>query len=508
MNQKIHPSTRVSDLAKAYGYSKSIFFLLSISTLLLLCLEPLSASAKIQPENGMLRISTQGGEDPLAVMRACVPETGQPDYDSRIFLLKNNGDTPVVLEGLDLALGDYSTWSLHGLRADVLSPGESSFISVAFFPKSEQRYSDQVYLNVRSGGKMGPILAQYQIPLNGDGFNCGPDGLPPIDDYADDTGDEDESHGDDSSEEANQDQDSDYEEADPEIPGDNEEDTDETNEDEESGDENDDSAANFGLGLSGTVPGPCPDGVKTLALILQFDDANGFDYLASRLSAAYEAFGQRTPNLDVKVKILKPQLGQMRKKGSRNFNPSVFKQSIIDAVKGLDCECSDAVITVLGHGKAKKGEEHRVVYKDRYKSPNGGYILHKEKLLWTNILQWILKAFHDAEKDCIRIQFMLSECYSGAAFGDIERTREKSAPGRRADSITGISGANKKQKCFGQTDIDKDGNPAANVYFIDAVIHCLREHRSIAAAWECISKHTRDSARSGSSRKQDPQRYP
>ena len=156
-----------------------------------------------------------------------------------------------------------------------------------------------------------------------------------------------------------------------------------------------------------------------------------------------------------------------------------------------DCKCADVVVTVLGHGKAKAGQQHKIVYKDQY-TRGGEKYKKRVELLWQDVLAAIFKAFTAEAKDCLKLQFVLSECYSGAAWFDVEEVRGKVAPKREEGSVTGISGASGTQKCWGRQPSSHLSSPTASVYFVDAFVECLRllQYKSISAAWRCIQERT------------------
>ncbi|NRA29268.1 MAG: hypothetical protein HRU11_03320 [Parvularculaceae bacterium] len=477
----------------------------------------LAQDGSIVPENGPVVITAENGKHPTEPFRACVPGTGQPTSESRTFHFgSRSGERLSIYElGIENATG---VWNAHTVRNSSRQPipverGNDAWEIVRFAPKEPGTYSGTEAFIVRTrDGREIPYTLRY----NGIAYDCSEtEGLPPIDKFALD-GEEEAAEEDrirpDAPEEGVPSCDGDRCDANPE-PDEDEQPAPKPSEEDgafpplmQPGD-----TETVGLGLSGLLEGPCPDGVKTLAIILQFDDANGFDELARRVREGYTKV-EATPNgkrqkLDVDVQHLRPVVGEMRKKGSRAFDEKTFIAKLKSILANVDCTCTDVVVTVLAHGKAdKNGENHEIVYKDRYVSSGNRY-MRKTDLKWSDILSHILRAAHEAKKDCVQLNFALTECYAGAAIGDVEKTVGKFSPPRAKGSVSVFAGSSKKQVCNGKQ-YKRGGQNVVDVYYVDALTYCLKQHGSLDRAWQCIARRTADGAKRGTGKQQNPQRYP
>lgn len=472
----------------------------------------------LNPAKGPVEVTSTNGKDPTAPYRACLPGTGKPDYESRTLNFSSrSGKAMSVFEiGVDSA----GPWSGHTVRNSEkrripIDGRTKAWGIIRFVPQKEGPVSGRELFMARppSGGDVA-----YNLKFTGVGYNCEEtDGvLPPVDRFAEDSGEggsREDAVGEQGLKEGLPGCDKEKCEPSP-PPGEDEQQA--PSGDSEEGDrfpplEDTPGRPTGGLGLSGMLEGPCPDGVKTLAIILQFDDANGFEELARRLREGYRGV-EKTPSgraqrMDVEVQHLRPVVGDMRKKGSRAFNSDVFIARLKAILASVDCTCTDVVITVLGHGKAdSKGENHEIVYKDRYTSGGNPY-MRKTDLKWSDILADIMTAAKAADKDCARLNFALTECYAGAAIGDVEKTVAKFSPPRAKGSVSVFAGSAKRQVCNGRI-YEQNGETVVDVYFVDAITQCLKIYGSMDRAWRCIAQTTADGARQGVGRAQNPQRLP
>ena len=306
----------------------------------------LTASAQqkqITPANGPLQFRTPNGEGPLDTFMACAPGTGDPAYDGRVFLIKNAGKIPLVIARLRLAAGaDPTVWRVHAGELDyVLYPSKEMWVSVGFTPPAVGSSDTKLQWTAKNGGR----LIGYEVPLVGRANDCANSDEATIEEVGegvkDDGIDEDdvpESEPEPPKEEPPKEEPP-KEEPPKEEPPKEEPPKEEPPKEEPPKEEppkEEPPKEEPSLGLTGALAGPCPDGVRTLALILQFDDKSGFDYLARKFHDVYRLKGSQNAKHSVDVVILRAGVvGDMRKKGSRAPRLDVLQQKIQQLLKSL-----------------------------------------------------------------------------------------------------------------------------------------------------------------------------
>lgn len=258
-----------------------------------------------------------------------------------------------------------------------------------------------------------------------------------------------------------------------------------------------------GHGLSGDL-GPCPQGIVTRGIVIQLDDVSGFDWLRGKSAEMLTELGaQRVDQINTE------EISTRHK-----FDPDKLASKIRNAIKDLDCECSEVVITVISHGKAESNGEHIVIFKDRYRTRGSETTLVKKtKVKTADLIELMAKAFHDEGKDCLAVTTLMQPCYSGAVLDEVEDAVKRGAgEGRRNFRVMTASAAD--QPAWGDWE-GENGEP--DIYFSEALKACLQNRDfdfngdgrvSLQEAWPCLLEEVWLRAYSGSGKHQNPKKWP
>ncbi|MBV1907213.1 MAG: hypothetical protein KUG75_14145 [Pseudomonadales bacterium] len=258
-----------------------------------------------------------------------------------------------------------------------------------------------------------------------------------------------------------------------------------------------------GYGLTGDL-GPCPDGISTLGLVIQLDDSTGFDWLRGKSANILNELGAQ--NI---IQIQPEQISSGFK-----YDPDKLSSLVRDAIKNLDCNCSEVIITVISHGKAKANGEHIMIFKDRYLERRSNKIVAKKTEINTaDFISLVAKTFHDEGKDCLAVTTLLQPCYSGAVLDKAEEALRRGAgPERRKFRIMSASRAN--QPAYGDWN-GGVGDP--DIYFLEALKDCIANRLydangdglvSLQEAWPCLLEAVWLRAKSQSGKDQNPDKWP
>ncbi len=250
-----------------------------------------------------------------------------------------------------------------------------------------------------------------------------------------------------------------------------------------------------GYGVTGDL-GPCPNGIKTHSVVLQFDDNTGFDWLLTKTGKVLKELGANQTTL-----VSAEQLSDSQ----HRYDANALKTIMENVARGLDCDCDELIVSIICHGIADRNGKHFLIFKDRPKP--------KKKIPTEDVMKLIAKALHDTGKDCVPVTVLLQPCYSGAALDEIPDAVEEGAGGPRPNFRV-IAAAAADQTANGDFN-GKNGYP--DIYFLEALLNCMKDQRfdlnqdrkvSLQEAWICLLEEIWMRSMSRSRRPQDPKKWP
>ncbi|MEM1222815.1 MAG: hypothetical protein AAGH40_08630 [Verrucomicrobiota bacterium] len=261
-----------------------------------------------------------------------------------------------------------------------------------------------------------------------------------------------------------------------------------------------------GFGVTGDL-GRCPDGIKTVGIVLQLDDNSGFDWLLGKTGEVLTEMGataiERIPTESV------------ANRRDHKFNPQLLAARLQSIAAGLECDCEEVILSIICHGTVKRDGTHLLVFKNRYPNRDRDQPdrIKRERIPTADIMELVAKAFHDAGRDCVPITVLLQPCYTGAALDEIPEAVERGAGGAR-ENFRVITAASEDQPAYGRWD-GGDGLP--EIYFLEALRSCLKDLRfdingdgrvTLQEAWPCLLEEVWLRAMGGSRKEQNPKKWP
>jgi hypothetical protein len=261
-----------------------------------------------------------------------------------------------------------------------------------------------------------------------------------------------------------------------------------------------------GFGLTGDL-GPCPNGIRTVGIVIQLDDNTGFDWLLKETGEVLRELGAATVH-DIKTE-------QMTRSGSHQFDAGQLYERIRSIANTLDCDCDEVVISIISHGKAKRDGTHMVLFQNRYPNRDADQPPNKvrKELLTADLLEIIARAFHDVGLDCVPVTTLLQPCYSGAVLDEAEDAVERGAGSNRSDFRV-IAAAQADQPAYGKWG-GENGEP--EIYFLTALRQCSQQlvldqngdgRVNLQEAWPCLLEQVWINSMGGSGKQQNPRKWP